>query len=371
MKLIFGGDFYCGEKGNLTIYESVKQLEFEKVLGNVKPLFSSADFSFVNVEAPITTSLINSEKTGPCLKNPIETVRALQYLGVTGVMLANNHIADYGAAGIADTLNEFDQVNLATVGAGDVTRKRKPLVIKSASFSVTLLNFAENEWIKLNDQTGANPVDFVDNFNDIKAAKRYSDFVIVNVHTGCEFNPVPTPGQQKLCRFYIDAGADMVLCHHTHVLSSFEWYDGKYIHYGLGNLLMNFKSWNSARMRTGAIIEVKVTRDKLAPVQHIVHLTENNQLELVEDLQSIEEDQGRINRILQSNSLLIKEFEDYVKKVEKQYEAYIEPYSTFFKRVYKKGYLPSMRTKENNKLLLNLIRCESHREVLIALLESK
>jgi poly-gamma-glutamate capsule biosynthesis protein CapA/YwtB (metallophosphatase superfamily) len=371
VNILFAGDVYSGPRGNQAVYAAIETGRYADILSDVASLFHSADYAFVNLEAPLSSdaSLKPIKKTGPNLINQSGVMGALKFLHVTGAMLANNHIADYGASGIRDTINLLEKHELAFLGAGMAEQKRKPLVLRNSSVSVALLNFAENEWIDLGSGTGANPIDFAENFKDIRAAKKEHDFVVLNVHTGCEFNPIPSPWQKKLCRFYVDAGADAVICHHTHMLSGFEFYQGKYIHYGLGNFLMNFPHWKSAALRTGAVVGLSVQGSLLAPTQYITRLTEENSV-VYEQIAETEQQAG-INAIIGDDETLEKTFSQYVKEASAQYQAYLEVYPQKLKRFFKKGLLPSLRTQSNTRLLLNLIRCESHREVLIKMLNNE
>jgi hypothetical protein len=79
----------------------------------------------------------------------------------------------------------------------------------------------------------------IDNIEQIKVAKAASDLVMVTIHGGNEYFPYPRPGLRKLCHFYVDQGADAVICHHPHVPGAYEIYQGRPIVYSLGNLVFS------------------------------------------------------------------------------------------------------------------------------------
>ena len=102
--------------------------------------------------------------------------------------------------------------------------------------NIAVLNFAENEWSTASsDKPGANPINPISNFNSINITKESVDIVIVITHGGHEMYRLPSPRMKELYRFYIDAGADIVINHHTHCTSGYEKYNGKFIFYSIGN----------------------------------------------------------------------------------------------------------------------------------------
>ena len=104
--------------------------------------------------------------------------------------------------------------------------------------NIFIFNFCENEWsIAESDNPGANPMDIIDNANQIKYARELADYVIVIVHGGHEYYNLPSPRMQKQYRFYADQGADIVVGHHTHCISGNEVYKGVPIYYSLGNFI--------------------------------------------------------------------------------------------------------------------------------------
>lgn len=86
---------------------------------------------------------------------------------------------------------------------------------------------------------GSAPIDLVDNYQQITAAKKLADVVIVTIHGGNEYFPYPRPGLRKMCRHFIDLGVDAVICHHPHVPGAYEVYEGKPIYYSIGNLVFD------------------------------------------------------------------------------------------------------------------------------------
>ena len=87
----------------------------------------------------------------------------------------------------------------------------------------------------LDDRMGSRPIDVFDTIEDIRDAKTKADRVIVCFHGGKEMCHYPSPRLIKTCRAMVRAGADLVMCQHTHCLGAYENYNGAHIVYGTGN----------------------------------------------------------------------------------------------------------------------------------------
>jgi len=153
---------------------------------SVVELFNQSDYNIVNLECPITQDNANNKilKTGPHLCTDERICCHLKKININAVTLANNHLLDYGEKGLCDTLNTLQSQNISFVGGGkNIAEASKPLFIENNNLRIAVINFCENEWsIATNDCGGANPLDIVDNTNQIKEAKQKADFVIVIAH---------------------------------------------------------------------------------------------------------------------------------------------------------------------------------------------
>ena len=215
MKILIAGDFVPQGR----VIDKIEAKDFGFVLGKVQPLLEDADYSIVNLEAPVIT---NHEspivKTGPhlyCRENALE---ALKQTGFRCVTLANNHFRDQGEQGVVCTLEACKQRGLDTVGGGLTLNEAQQILYKSiGSKTVAVINFCENEWsIASESYGGSAPLNPIQNFYQIKEAKEKADYVLVIVHGGIELYNLPTPRMQETYRFFIDAGADAMINHHQH-----------------------------------------------------------------------------------------------------------------------------------------------------------
>ena len=109
------------------------------------------------------------------------------------------------------------------------------------------------DWVARRGHGGANPWSTPQAQAAITALAARTDLVIVQLHMGFQFADAPSSGVEDAARAAIDAGADLVVCHHPHVLQGLEWYDGHLIAYSLGNFLFDqdfLTTFRSAFLRT-------------------------------------------------------------------------------------------------------------------------
>lgn len=123
-KIIIAGDFCPKER----VQEHIEAQNFENIFGDVKKYTSKADYSIVNLEAPIVNGTAYPiSKCGPSLKAIPATADAILYAGFNLVTLANNHFNDYGDSGVFDTINACKEAEIDTVGGVNIAEASKTL----------------------------------------------------------------------------------------------------------------------------------------------------------------------------------------------------------------------------------------------------
>src|SRR5690606_7364369 len=335
---------------------------------NVRELFRSSDFNIVNLEAPVTDCDEKILKTGPHLKGSKQgTIDVLQALNVRLVTLANNHILDYGEKGLKDTLDFVKKHNIDRVGGGVNNEDASRIFyLETDEGRIAVINFAENEWASAGETSaGSNPMDLIENVNQIREAKKNADFVLVIIHGGHEYYNLPSPQIQKRYRFYADEGADIVISHHTHCVSGFEIHNGVPIYYSLGNFLFTKQS-KKHDWYTGLIVEINIVEGKLEADYHIVEQEQNSfALSLVSG-SSAEALNDRIYKYSQqilSRQSLGEAWENYKEESKTNTLRYWSP-NIFIKNRYLRSFLYKIGmtwlNKDGVKVYLNMIRCESH-----------
>ena len=214
-----------------------KEHDVEKLFYDTIDLFKGNDVNFVNLECALTECDTPIKKFGPPLKACAEVAHVLREIGVTCCGLSNNHIFDFGKKGIADTIKALHEAGLHYTGWGDnYEDSRKNLVIEKNDEKIAIIAVCEHEYsYALEDRMGSRPYDVYHTIEDIRAAKAEADRVIVIYHGGKEYCRYPSPRLYNACHAMARAGADVVLCQHTHCISCYEEYDGCHILYGQGN----------------------------------------------------------------------------------------------------------------------------------------
>ena len=188
---------------------------------NVQHIFEHDDMTIVNFEGTLTTAPVYKTKNQFVFSAPPEYVKLLTNGSIEAVALENNHVMDHGEAGLAETKATLDS-------AGIVWSDSKNMgVYKVKGVSIAMLTYQQYR-DKVSELLVQVPL-------DVARAKAAHDIVIVSFHWGQELDYKPNQNQINLGRATIDAGADLVLGHHSHRINPIERYKDKYIVYSLGN----------------------------------------------------------------------------------------------------------------------------------------
>ncbi|MFP3488456.1 CapA family protein, partial [Staphylococcus sp. SIMBA_130] len=133
---------------------------------------------------------------------------------------------DQGIRGLNSTTSILDSHNIPYVGVGgNIVEASKPFIINHDNMKIGIYTCAEHEFsIAEEDIPGANPFDPLESFDHIIKLKSESDYVIVLYHGGKEHYRYPSPYLQKICRKFVEKGADIVICQHSHAVGCFEEY---------------------------------------------------------------------------------------------------------------------------------------------------
>ncbi len=228
-------------------------------------LFQAADRTVVNLECALTDSDKRITKIGPCLKGPKSTAKTLKAAGVTDCTLSNNHIFDFGKKGLYDTLAELEKEGIGHVGIGEnYEDSRRDMIIEHDGMKIAIVNVCEHEYsYATDDRVGARPFDEFETMYDIRQTKKENDYVIVVYHGGKEYCRYPSPRLLKACREMVRNGADAVLCQHSHIIGTYECFEGGHILYGQGNFHF-VKPQSGETFNEGLMVELDITKKGIA-----------------------------------------------------------------------------------------------------------
>lgn len=214
--------------------------------------FSDAQIVFGNVEGPLTDrGEPEPDKKYVFRSPPAKVSAALKQAGFNVVSLANNHTLDYGADGLAQTIEALEAAGIRHAGAGaDLQAARQPVMFQVDGQRIAILAYSmtlpENFFAGINKPgTAFAHEDQVR--DDVMAARKQADIVLVSFHWGQEGKTELRDYQTKVGHLAIDSGASAVIGHHPHILQGIERYKDGIIIYSLGNFTFGSYSMNAAR----------------------------------------------------------------------------------------------------------------------------
>lgn len=228
MKLLFLGDFFFDydtiPNDFLLLCNFIKRNNYYVIL--------NLETTFGNKGNPIN-------KRGVHLRSSDKLIEALKQLNVIVVCLANNHSMDFGQEALEELIIKLKKENILFLGAG-VNLKEAYQYLHIPNISVILQNFAwnvEEAVYATKYNAGVSPLDRKFIIEQTKFLKKQNPkLTIINVyHWGFEYNLLPMPLDIQFAHDSIDAGADLIIGHHPHVIQPQERYNDKNIFYSLGN----------------------------------------------------------------------------------------------------------------------------------------
>jgi poly-gamma-glutamate synthesis protein (capsule biosynthesis protein) len=219
-----------------------------------------------------------------------------------------------------------------------------------------------------NFSAGASVTNAIDDYYRIKNAKSQNEIVIVIYHGGNEYYSLPSPDLQKKCRFFVEAGADAIVCHHTHVVSGYEVYKSKPIFYGLGNFFFDLPGKISEEWHTGMLLSLDFEDQSISYQLHpVLHSWDNVSLEILDSM-----DKENVLADIQNKSLTIADplrlsesWNAFCEEKERQYMSFYFGLNLIERFLLKKGIKPFWKINNQRFLrLLGVIACDAHREVM-------
>ncbi len=217
-------------------------------LAKVAHLLSDAHVAFVNLESPLSDKGARKTSKDVTFRGRVALVEGLASAGIDVVSLANNHALDWGAPALLDTIDRLTAAGVAHSGAGaDLAAARAPALLVTPAGKVAVLAYTSilpEGFAAGADRAGVNPArpDQDRLLADVKAAAEAADWVVVSLHWGVEYEGYANGSQRELAHAIVDAGADLIIGHHPHVLQGFELYRDKLIAYSLGDFVFDHYS---------------------------------------------------------------------------------------------------------------------------------
>lgn len=241
LKLVFAGDILLSDHV-LGAYRKAGNIG-GVVDSGFRQVIDGSDIFMANEEFPFSSRGTAAADKQFTFRLPPEHVSMFQELGIDIVTLANNHALDFGTDALLDTCSTLDDAGILRVGAGaNLEEAKKPVFMEAKGRRIGFLGASrvipEGSWNATSKGPGMlTTYDPSLLLEEIKKAREVCDYLVVYVHWGIERDERPQEYQRTLGQQYIDAGADLVIGSHPHVLQGLEYYKGRPIVYSLGNFV--------------------------------------------------------------------------------------------------------------------------------------
>lgn len=251
--LAFAGDVHFAERTTALLREPAT------AFGPIAEVLTAADLAVVNLETAVTTGG-TAEPKRFLFRAPPAAYAAVKAAGVDAVSLGNNHSLDYGRVGLADTLENAKRAGVPTFGAGrNAAEAYAPWIAEVGATRIAIIGISqvhelEASWNATDNRAGvAHARDPARAVAAVQAARKQADVVVVFMHWGKEGNECPTAEMKSFARKLADAGTDLIVGTHAHLLQGGGWLGDTYVAYGLGNFVW---WWNDAHSNDTGVLRV-------------------------------------------------------------------------------------------------------------------
>ena len=241
--------------------------DFSECFTLMAPEIQKADYAVVNLEVPLGGP--GTYSGYPCFSAPDSYVQALIDAGFDMMLTSNNHCLDKRDKGARRTLTVLDSLKVDHIGTYRNLAERDslvPFITDINGFKIAFLNYTYGtNGIKPTDGVEVSLIDKPKMKKEIQLAReKGAEIVVVTIHWGIEYVLLQNKNQEDIANFLVDAGADMIIGGHPHVIQPMKVVHNEkenkdvLIVYSLGNFISNM---NTADTRGGAMVWTTITRD--------------------------------------------------------------------------------------------------------------
>jgi poly-gamma-glutamate synthesis protein (capsule biosynthesis protein) len=272
--LLLGDVALAGRVGQV-----IEQKGYSYILSNINPNIFYVDCILFNLECCLTKRGTPWEPKPVLMRGKPDYLKIFpQYGQVYIANVANNHFLDYGEEGAYDTLTALDERQIHCIGA-KIKDKIQSYVVDSKDGKIAFLAFgpcAHPLTKEANVNVGTTSDEAI--VHEVTSAAQHNDIVIVSLHQGVEFSQYTDQLSRKRAHRIIDAGASVVICHHTHVIQGIENYRHGIIFYGIGNFLIDIDINQRPYVKYNLGLKIQIKNNTICKI-HIIpfKLTENMQ----------------------------------------------------------------------------------------------
>lgn len=352
-RILVCGDFRAKDASKVVIERRLQEI------------IHSADYAVCNFEAPVGGG-ISIDKSGPVLNQDLTSAELLKNTGFNVILLANNHIMDYGREGAERTLEAFSDVT--TVGLGMAKDAYQVKAIEHGGKRIGIMAFVQHEFgviESLDDKKtfGTAWINSPDTEDVIREAKKNVDYLLIFPHCGVEHIDAPLPEWRERYKRLIRCGADAIVASHPHCQQGWEEYEGKKIYYSLGNFYFD-ELKHGQKWYKSLAVELEID-GSIKTREYCLQFDEEGKIELDESKESRAHTE-KLCYLLENEEM----YNDFINRV--CHEEYENVKYNLMKGV--GGFTPHIRFnyalrllllmllgRKNEMTLLNLFQNESHR----------
>lgn len=277
LKIVAVGDICPGDKAimGLGVMSKSKKVGGDFYFDKVRHLLHDADFAIGNLEGLLTEAVYGPRLAELTFSGIPKFAEALSSSGFHVLNVANNHTLEHGSTIFQETVDLLRKAGIAVCGLRSRSPEywSDPVVLRKKGMTVGIIGY---NWVGVDkfanaDDWIAQSRDSLVNYTwerncgagsrhrnnpaaqnhkvigDIRRLRRDVDFLILCAHWGFEFVHIPPYGITLEAQSFIDAGADLILGHHPHVIQGMERYQERDIYYSLGNFIFDMRSAMSRR----------------------------------------------------------------------------------------------------------------------------
>lgn len=350
------------------------QGDCKAIFGDVLEEIKRSDIVIGNLECAVTDDPKPIKKAGPVLFTSTKSIQSLK--DFDALSLANNHIRDCGDDGVLTAISTCDSLGIRTFGAGkNIIDARKPLIIEKCGIKVGVMSFAEQEFnIATDIRPGACYFDPYEDFNRIREFRKTVDYLIILYHGGIEYFPYASPELSRKCRKMVECGANLVSCQHSHCIGTIEQYKGNTIVYGQGNSVFGYRECDTGWNR-GLLLQVELNLEHYdAHVTYLGLLTTPYGLCLMGEKAIKALNEEILTRTHASKETVKIAWDKFCENLGKTHIPLLLGWPRILIAINSRIcniLIKMLYGRKAHNITHNLIRCESHREVIEYLLSKE
>jgi len=236
-KIIAVGDIALGNE-IMMYWKKNNETEIQSVFKYTQSILKTGDFVFGNLEGVLSNNTIHSDLQKYALRSNPKFVEYLKNAGFNVLNVLNNHSYDHGTQALIDTVNAIMEIGIIPIGSNreGMCNPSELVPFEVNSLRIGILSFCLNiGTLKCpNIKLSINQIE-----NIIQKSRKSVDLLIVSLHWGYEYVSLPSAEQIDIAHRFVDAGANIILGHHPHVLQPIEKYKEGIVVYSLGNFVFN------------------------------------------------------------------------------------------------------------------------------------